>query len=185
MSVTGINQLTSFHFDQESPILLSGTITGSLFICSKMVRYTASVCSSVVPSGLDLFVAQPMLPGQDSLLAQPIFRPRLLALGYLSSPIHGIAPWPAAIITTIAPRSIFDRSLIVDNLNVLGFDVYPVPRLRICPYFGHRRVPRPTPTTLSLFWALTCTPSYAHDLVLGRSLNHVQCVQSFALVQQI
>jgi hypothetical protein len=34
-------------------------------------------------------------------------------------------------------------------------------------------------------WASTCTPSHAHDLVLGRSLNHVQCVQSFALVWQI
>ncbi len=79
MSVTGINQLTSFYFDQESPILLSGTVTGSLFICSKMVRYTASVCLSVVPSSLDLFIAQPLLPGQDSLLAQPIFWPRLLA----------------------------------------------------------------------------------------------------------
>jgi hypothetical protein len=102
LSVTGINQLTSFYFDQESPILLSGTVIGSLFICSKMVRYAASGCSSVVPSGLDLFIAQPMnlvetpcllgqcsrprllacsanASGQDSLLAQPIFRPRLLA----------------------------------------------------------------------------------------------------------
>ncbi len=34
-------------------------------------------------------------------------------------------------------------------------------------------------------WALMCTPSHAHNLVLGRSLNHVQCVQSFALVRQI
>ncbi len=34
-------------------------------------------------------------------------------------------------------------------------------------------------------WALTCTPSHAHNLVLGRSLNHVQSVQSFALVWQI
>ncbi len=34
-------------------------------------------------------------------------------------------------------------------------------------------------------WALTCAPSHAHDLVLGRSLNHVRCIQSFALVQQI
>jgi hypothetical protein len=32
LSVTGINQLTSFYFDQESSILLSGTVTGSLFI---------------------------------------------------------------------------------------------------------------------------------------------------------
>ncbi len=31
-------------------------------------------------------------------------------------------------------------------------------------------------------WALTCTSSHAHDLVFGHSLNHVQCVQSFALV---
>jgi hypothetical protein len=60
LSVTGINQLTSFYFDQEYPILLSGTVTGSLFICSKMVQYAASVCSSVVPSGFDLFIAQPM-----------------------------------------------------------------------------------------------------------------------------
>jgi hypothetical protein len=79
LSVTGINQLISFYFDQESPILLSGTITGYLFICSKKVRYAASVCSSVVPSGLDLFIAQLM-----NLVETPCFlgqcsRPRLLA----------------------------------------------------------------------------------------------------------
>ncbi len=34
-------------------------------------------------------------------------------------------------------------------------------------------------------WASTCTLSHAPDLVLGRSLNHDQCVQSFALVRQI
>ncbi len=34
-------------------------------------------------------------------------------------------------------------------------------------------------------WASMCTLSHAHDLVLGRSLNHVQCVQSFALVRRI
>ncbi len=34
-------------------------------------------------------------------------------------------------------------------------------------------------------WASTCTPSHAHDLVLSHSLNHVQRVQSFALVRQI
>ena len=34
-------------------------------------------------------------------------------------------------------------------------------------------------------WASTCTPSHAHNLVLGRSLNHIHCVKSFALVQQI
>jgi hypothetical protein len=184
-----MNQLTSFYFDQESSILLSGTVTGSLFICSKMVQYTASVCLSVVPSGLDLSIAQPMnlvetpcllgqcsrprllacsanAPGRDSLLAQPMLlaktpcllsqssgqdsllaaqpmllaktpcllsqsssqdsllaQPMLLAktpcllsqssgqdslldLAYLSSPIHGITPWPAAIITTITSRSI-------------------------------------------------------------------------------
>jgi hypothetical protein len=37
----------------------------------------------------------------------------------------------------------------------------------------------------ALFWASKCTPSHAYDLVLGCSLNHVQCVQSFALVRQI
>ncbi len=149
MSVTSINQLTSFYFDQESPILLSGTVTGSLFICSKMVWYAASVCSSVVPSGLDLFIAQLMNLVETPCLLGQCSRPRLLAcfgsrrvpksvallpghaqckkinvgrrgtnelrlvtlvpcalLAYLSSPIHIIAPWPAAIITTIAPRSI-------------------------------------------------------------------------------
>ncbi len=120
-----MNQLTSFYFYQESPIFLSGTVTGSLFICSNMVWYAASICLSVVPSCLDLFIAQPMnlvetpcllgqcsrprllagsanasgqdsllaqpmllaktpcllsqSSGQDPLLAQPIFRPRLLA----------------------------------------------------------------------------------------------------------
>ncbi len=34
-------------------------------------------------------------------------------------------------------------------------------------------------------WASTSTPSHAHDLVLGHSLNHVQCIQSFALVRRI
>jgi hypothetical protein len=160
-----MNQLTSFYFDQESPILLSGTVTGSLFICSKLVWYAASVCSSIVLSGLDLLIAQTMnlietpcllsqcsrprllacsanAPGQDSLLAQPMLlaktpcllsqssgqdsllaQPMLLAktpcllsqssgqdslldLAYSSSLIHGIAPWPAAIITTIAPHLI-------------------------------------------------------------------------------
>jgi hypothetical protein len=33
----------------------------------------------------------------------------LLDLAYLSSPIHGIAPWPTAIITTIAPCLIGPR----------------------------------------------------------------------------
>ncbi len=89
-----MNQLTSFYFDQESPILLSGTVTGSLFICSKMVWYAASICSSVVPSGLDLFVAQPMLAGQDSLLAQPIFQPRLLACSANASGQDSLLAWP-------------------------------------------------------------------------------------------
>ncbi len=51
-------------------------------------------------------------------------------------------------------------------------------------FLGLQRVPRPMPMTLSLFWASTCTPSRAHDLVLDRSLNHVQRVQSFSLVRQ-
>jgi hypothetical protein len=130
LSVTGINQLTSFYFDQESLILLSGTVTGSLFICSKMVRYTASICLSIVPSGLDLFIAQPMNLVETPCLLSQCFWPRLFAcsanlpaktpcllsqssgqdslldLAYLSSPIHGIAPWPATIIMTIAPHSI-------------------------------------------------------------------------------
>jgi hypothetical protein len=46
LSITVINKLTSFYFDQDSHILLSGTVAGSLFICSKMVWYAASVCSS-------------------------------------------------------------------------------------------------------------------------------------------
>jgi hypothetical protein len=50
---------------------------------------------------------------------------------------------------------------------------------------GLRRVTRPMPTTLSLFWDSTCTPSHAHNLVLGHSLNHVQRVQSFALIRRI
>ncbi len=115
LSVTGINQLTSFYFDQESPIFLSGTVTGSLFIFSKMVRYAASVCSSVVPSGLDLFIAQLMNLVETPCLLGQCSRLRLLAcfgsrrvprsaallpgtaailalLAYLSSQIHGIAP---------------------------------------------------------------------------------------------
>ncbi len=101
-----------FNFDQESPILLSGTITGSLFICSKMVRYKASVCSSVVPSGLDLFIAQPMLPGRDSLLAQPIFRPRLLACsadasGQDSLLDLGLVEYPALLEMSASCRGFF------------------------------------------------------------------------------
>jgi hypothetical protein len=61
----------------------------------------------------------------------------------------------------------FERGLPINKI---------APTLCICEIFTDNFV---------VSWASTYTPSRAHDLVLGRSLNHVQCVQSFALVRQI
>ncbi len=211
-----------------------------------MVWYTASVCSSVVPSGLDLFIAQLMNLVETTCLLDQCSRPRLLAcfgsrrvprsaallpwhaqrkkinvgrrgtnklhlvtlvpcalLAYLSSPIHSVAPWPAAIITTIAPRSIgpwyqmmFNTNLLAFDANYLNLENYAFDaKYSDLEYFDRRLSINKIAPTLCIYeiftdnfvvsWASTCTPSHAHDLVLGRSLNHVQRVQSFAHAQQI
>jgi hypothetical protein len=71
----GFSLDSSKRFETEKIRTL--TLDGSRL--SKMVRYAAPVCSSVVPSGLDLFIAQPMNPVKTPCLLGQCFRPRLLA----------------------------------------------------------------------------------------------------------
>ncbi len=90
----------------------------------------------------------------------------------------------------------FNANLLAFDLNYSNLENYSFnAKYSDLEYFDHGLSINKIAPTLCIYeiftdnfvvsWALTCAPSHAHDLVLGYSLNHVQCVQSFALVRRI